>query len=119
MSTREVNTMDEQRAANAIGIEMIPGTEIMRDVDGAHFAHVKGSHGAVYVFTCSSSFRDPKRADTIRLIPHPSSSKSDPLNWSPTWKSKRATQRTSTGILGLTTPQSLSQCLSSSTCGLE
>lgn len=42
--------MDEQRVADVIGIEMIPGTEIMRDVDGTHFAHAKGSHGAVYVF---------------------------------------------------------------------
>lgn len=45
----EVNIMDDQRAADAIGIESIPGTEIMRDIDGVRLAHAKGSHGAVYV----------------------------------------------------------------------
>ena len=39
----------------------------MRDIGDVHFAHAKGGDGAV-------------------LVPHPSSSTDDPLNWSLRWK---------------------------------
>ncbi|GAB7353203.1 hypothetical protein MBLNU459_g3726t1 [Dothideomycetes sp. NU459] len=64
---REVGAADGQIAADGFDVEIIPGTEIMRDVDGVHQAHARGSRGSV-------------------LVPRPSSLRSDPLNWSPTWK---------------------------------
>lgn len=41
----------DQRAAEALHVEIIPGTEVMRDVEDVHFAHARGSDGAVYVST--------------------------------------------------------------------
>jgi len=57
----------DTRAAEALHVEILPGTEVMRDIGDVHFAHAKGADGAV-------------------LVPHPSSSPDDPLNWSLTWK---------------------------------
>lgn len=37
----------DQRAADALHMEIIPGTEVMRDVEDVHFAHARGSDGAV------------------------------------------------------------------------
>ena len=34
-------------AADALHVEILPGTEVMRDTDNVHFAHAKGSDGAV------------------------------------------------------------------------
>jgi len=45
----------------ATGVEMLPGTEIMTDVAGAHAIHDHGSH------------------DSAVLIPRPSSDPRDPL----------------------------------------
>ena len=56
----------ERQAAEALHIEIIPGTEVMRDVEDIHFTHAKGSD--------------------VVLIPHPSTALEDPLNWSMTWK---------------------------------
>jgi hypothetical protein len=33
----------EQQAAQELHVEIIPGTEIMRDVGSIHFTHAKGS----------------------------------------------------------------------------
>ncbi len=33
----------EQQAAATLHVDIIPGTEIMRDVDDIHFTHAKGS----------------------------------------------------------------------------
>ena len=49
-----------------LGTDIIPGTEIMRDVGSHHF--VKGRKGAGV------------------LVPQPSDDPADPLNWSPMWK---------------------------------
>lgn len=57
----------DARAAEALHVEILPGTEVMRDIDDVHFTHARGSDGAV-------------------LVPHPSSSPEDPLNWSLVWK---------------------------------
>ncbi|KAK3670972.1 hypothetical protein LTR78_009088 [Recurvomyces mirabilis] len=58
----------EKHSAVAHDVEIIPGTEIMADVGGVHYAHAGGSQsGSV-------------------LIPQPSNNPSDPLNWSLTWK---------------------------------
>jgi len=57
----------DQRAADALHVEILPGTEVMRDTDAVHFAHARGADGAV-------------------LVPHPSTSSDDPLNWSLLWK---------------------------------
>ncbi|OQN97625.1 hypothetical protein B0A48_16489 [Cryoendolithus antarcticus] len=58
----------EQRAAEQLNVDLIPGTEVMTDVGGAHFAKAGGREtGSV-------------------LVPHPSSSPNDPLNWSRPWK---------------------------------
>jgi len=57
----------DQRAADALHVEILPGTEVMRDTDNVHFAHARGADGAV-------------------LVPHPSTSAEDPLNWSLLWK---------------------------------
>ncbi|KAK6412397.1 hypothetical protein LTR95_017975, partial [Oleoguttula sp. CCFEE 5521] len=58
----------EERAAEQLNVDLIPGTEVMTDVGGAHFAKAGGREtGSV-------------------LVPHPSSSPNDPLNWSRPWK---------------------------------
>ena len=49
MSTSKQNTTDiavEQRAAEQLHVEIIPGTEIMTDVDGSHLAKA-GGNGSV------------------------------------------------------------------------
>jgi len=33
----------EQQAAAALHVQIIPGTEIMRDVENIHFTHAQGS----------------------------------------------------------------------------
>ena len=38
----------ERQAAEALHVEIIPGTEVMRDVEDIHFTHAKGSE-IVYV----------------------------------------------------------------------
>ena len=58
----------DQRAAAQLDVEIIPGTEVMKDVGDVHFAHAGGSaNGSV-------------------LVPHPSNNPNDPLNWSRFWK---------------------------------
>ena len=39
----------DQRAAAALHVDIIPGTEVMRDVEDVHFTHARGADGAVYV----------------------------------------------------------------------
>ncbi|KKY29194.1 putative mfs transporter [Phaeomoniella chlamydospora] len=58
--------MAEQVLAEELHTELIPGTEVMRDVGDVHFVHGPKS-GAV-------------------LIPHPSEDPADPLNWTLPWK---------------------------------
>ncbi|KAI7547338.1 MFS general substrate transporter [Hortaea werneckii] len=56
------------KAAEQLNVEIIPGTELMKDVGDVHFAHAGGaSTGSV-------------------LVPHPTTDPSDPLNWSRLWK---------------------------------
>ncbi|KAI7498092.1 hypothetical protein KC367_g5355 [Hortaea werneckii] len=58
----------DAKAAEQLDVEIIPGTEVMKDVGDVHFAHAGGaSTGSV-------------------LVPHPTTDPSDPLNWSRTWK---------------------------------
>ncbi|QIW95959.1 hypothetical protein AMS68_001477 [Peltaster fructicola] len=49
-------------------IDMVPGTEIMVNAGGAHYATAGGNE-----------------RDSV-LVPHPSNDPHDPLNWSKTWK---------------------------------
>lgn len=37
------DAMLEAQAAGALHAELIPGTEIMRDVEGIHFTHLQGT----------------------------------------------------------------------------
>lgn len=58
----------DQKAAAQLDVEIIPGTEVMKDVGDVHFAHAGGrENGSV-------------------LVPHPTNDKNDPLNWSRLWK---------------------------------
>jgi hypothetical protein len=36
----------EHQAANTLNIEMIPGTDVMRDMEGYHFTHAAGERDA-------------------------------------------------------------------------
>lgn len=45
--------MEEQTVARELHVELIPGTEIMRDVGDVHFVHGPKS-GAVYVIAPST-----------------------------------------------------------------
>ncbi|KAK6828968.1 hypothetical protein RU639_003272 [Aspergillus parasiticus] len=47
-------------------IDIVPGTDVLRDVEDRHLEHGKGS-------------------DTV-LIPQPSNNSDDPLRWAPAWK---------------------------------
>ncbi|KAK5149521.1 hypothetical protein LTR04_007027 [Oleoguttula sp. CCFEE 6159] len=47
MSTPENDADLKRQAADTLHVEMIPGTEIMRDVDNIHFSHAKGSQETV------------------------------------------------------------------------
>ncbi|OAG08725.1 MFS general substrate transporter [Paraphaeosphaeria sporulosa] len=51
-----------------VDVEIIPGTEIMKDAGGVHFVHAQNS------------------AELVVLIPQPTNRPDDPLNWSPWWK---------------------------------
>ncbi|KAF2770904.1 MFS general substrate transporter [Teratosphaeria nubilosa] len=51
-----------------LNVEIIPGTEVMKDIGDVHFAKAGGN------------------ADASVLLPHPSNDPNDPLNWSRTWK---------------------------------
>lgn len=53
-----------RRIEEELHTEILPGTEVMTDVGSHHF--VKGSSGV--------------------LVPQPTADPSDPLNWSPMWK---------------------------------
>ena len=55
------------RLEQELKIEILPGTEIMKDVGSHHF--VKSSAGSGRV-----------------LVPQPSNDPHDPLNWTPLWK---------------------------------
>jgi len=39
----------DARAADALHVEILPGTEVMRDVEDVHFTHARGSDGSVSV----------------------------------------------------------------------
>ncbi|KAF4621954.1 hypothetical protein G7Y89_g14390 [Cudoniella acicularis] len=56
----------ELQAAAALHVDLIPGTDVMRDVEQIHFSHLQGSN--------------------IVLTPQPSADLKDPLNWSKKWK---------------------------------
>lgn len=56
----------QERAAAELGIELVVGTEIMRDTAHTTFVHAAGS-GQV-------------------LVPQPDRNEQDPLNWSRLWK---------------------------------
>ncbi|GIZ44837.1 hypothetical protein CKM354_000802300 [Cercospora kikuchii] len=60
--------MEEHSAPEQLDVEIIPGTEVMKDFGDIHFAHAGGADtGSV-------------------LVPQPSNNANDPLNWSTTWK---------------------------------
>ena len=48
MASRSVESL-EQRAAEQLDVEIIPGTEIMKDVGDVNFARTAGGKGSVYV----------------------------------------------------------------------
>ncbi|KAK4505442.1 hypothetical protein PRZ48_003405 [Zasmidium cellare] len=67
MATDAVES-SEMRAAEQLDVEILPGTEVMKDVGDVHFAHANGAgRGSV-------------------LVPQPSNNPNDPLNWSTPWK---------------------------------
>lgn len=37
----------ESMAARELHVKLIPGTEVMRDVEGIHFTHAAGGRGSV------------------------------------------------------------------------
>lgn len=43
MTSQDTATL-EQQAAAALHVELLPGTEIMREVGNAHFTHARGSN---------------------------------------------------------------------------
>lgn len=51
MAEQVTHDASDQRAAEALHVEIIPGTEVMRDVGDVHFTHARGSDGAVYVLS--------------------------------------------------------------------
>ncbi|KAJ5357982.1 hypothetical protein N7541_005140 [Penicillium brevicompactum] len=53
---------------NALSMDLIPGTELMREEEGAHL---------------TNALKQGKQ-----LIPCPSNDPADPLNWSKPWKCK-------------------------------
>ncbi|KAK5175779.1 uncharacterized protein LTR77_000919 [Saxophila tyrrhenica] len=59
MARQELHAIEQE-----LGVEILPGTEVMADVGSHHFVK-----GASHV-----------------LVPQPSTDKHDPLNWSPMWK---------------------------------
>ena len=47
----------DQKAAEQLNVDLIPGTEIMSDVGDVHFAHAGGAaNGSVYVDTYRCDF---------------------------------------------------------------
>ncbi|KAK9448269.1 major facilitator superfamily domain-containing protein [Limtongia smithiae] len=65
---RNAFTPSEKDYDHEVGVEVLPGTEIMRDENGRAVAHLHNEQsGAV-------------------LVPQPSENLDDPLNWSPIWK---------------------------------
>ncbi|KAK3299481.1 major facilitator superfamily domain-containing protein [Chaetomium fimeti] len=56
-----------QELEQLLDTKIYPGTEIMKDVGGYHFARAGSGHRSV-------------------LVPQPSADPHDPLNWSPLWK---------------------------------
>lgn len=83
----------EREAAEALHVEILPGTDVMRDVGAIHFTHAAGSEDTVYV--SPNHFLDSRQEHGVltiltitRLIPHPSADPRDPFNWSMSWKGK-------------------------------
>ncbi|EHK23172.1 uncharacterized protein TRIVIDRAFT_149439 [Trichoderma virens Gv29-8] len=56
------------RIEREVEVDIVPGTEVMTNMDGASFDHDSGNQ------------------DTIVLIPQPTADPHDPLNWSTLWK---------------------------------
>ncbi|KAF7563710.1 hypothetical protein G7046_g419 [Stylonectria norvegica] len=61
-------TPTASRVAREVEVDLVPGTEIMVDLRGAHFHHASDN------------------PDAVVLVPQPSDDPHDPLNWSPFWK---------------------------------
>jgi hypothetical protein len=78
-----IDHASELRAAALLHVDIVPGTEIMRDVGDVHFTH---AYGNVYVFPLKSIIGKNIDINFARLVPHPSDNPTDPLNWSKTWK---------------------------------
>ncbi|PNP47868.1 hypothetical protein TGAMA5MH_00920 [Trichoderma gamsii] len=51
-----------------IEVDLVPGTEVMANMDGVSF------------------YRDSNNQDTVALIPQPTNDPHDPLNWTTLWK---------------------------------
>jgi hypothetical protein len=73
----------EREAAEALHVEILPGTDVMRDVGAIHFTHAAGSEDTVYV--SPNHFLDSRQEHGVltiltitRLIPHPSADPRDP-----------------------------------------
>ena len=49
MASKTAEPLD-QRVAEQVHVELIPGTEVMKDVGDVHFAHAGGANSSVYVF---------------------------------------------------------------------
>ncbi|CAK3809951.1 Protein HOL1 [Lecanosticta acicola] len=67
MASTKADPLDQRIAEQIEDVEIIPGTEVMKDVGDVHFAHAGGANSSV-------------------LVPQPSNNPSDPLNWSLPWK---------------------------------
>ena len=61
MASRAEERLERPGAMADTGVEVLPGTEIMRDVAGVHFVHAHGS------------------PDSAVLVPQPSNNLNDPL----------------------------------------
>lgn len=58
----------DQKAAEQLNVEIIPGTEVMKDVGDVHFAHAGGSErGSVYVDLATARRTDADRSTALFL----------------------------------------------------
>ncbi|KAJ9617883.1 hypothetical protein H2204_013352 [Knufia peltigerae] len=55
-----------QEVSNRLHVDIVPGTEVLADFEGAHFVH--------------------GGKENVVLVPQPHDDLHDPLNWSPAWK---------------------------------
>ena len=59
----------EQRAASGLHVDIVPGTDVMRDVDDIHFNHGPKSH-EVYVWSIRCHSRLPLSRSSLQVLTH-------------------------------------------------